>query len=117
MDYFYVGNPSGNVGLMDIFLKANFKLSDKSNLITHLHYFSSQATIMESATSEADSFLGTEIDLVFNSKLDKDVNLKIGLSALNPNETMGLIKAGDPDKMTYWGWTMLTIKPTLFKSE
>ena len=69
------------------------------------------------ATSEADSFLGTEIDLVFNSKLDKDVNLKIGLSALNPNETMGLIKAGDPDKMTYWGWTMLTIKPTLFKSE
>ena len=116
MDYFYVGNPAGNVGLTDLYLKLNFKLTDKSNLLAHGHYFMSQATILE-GSEEADSYLGTELDLVFNSNVDKGVNLKIGFSAMDPGDSMGLIKSGDPSKMTFWGWTMLTIKPVLFESK
>lgn len=116
MDYFYVGNPAGNVGLTDLYLKLNFKLSAKSNLLAHGHYFMSQATILEGG-EEADSYLGTELDLVFNSNIDKGVNLKVGFSAMDPSDTMGLIKDGDASKMTFWGWTMLTIKPVLFESK
>ena len=46
MDYFYVGNFHGQAattsGLSDVFFKANWKLSTKTRLTGHWHFFSSQ---------------------------------------------------------------------------
>ena len=116
MDYFYVGNGHGGVGLTDAYVKFNFKLSDKSNLLTHIHYFNSAVDLTNTDGSSASANLANELDLVYNLNVQKDINWKLGVSVMSPNDSMGLVKNGNPDDMTSWAWTMLTIKPTLFKS-
>ncbi len=114
MDYFYVGNPHGNKGLQDIFIKTNFKTGEKSNLVVHLHEFISSAQILDGDSNELSSTLGTEIDLVYNLKVAKDVNFKLGYSQLFATDSMEALKGGDKSQLTNWAWAMLTIKPTLF---
>lgn len=115
MDYFYVGNPHNNVGLVDLNLKTTFKTGEKSSLMLHLHYFNAQADIIAADNSTASSYLGTEADLVYNNNLAKGVNLKVGFSYMAAGDSMELIKSGSKDELNIWGWTMLTVKPVLFK--
>ncbi|WP_299765122.1 alginate export family protein [uncultured Dokdonia sp.] len=111
MDYFFVGNHANNVGLNDIFAKAVFKTSEKSSLLTKIHYFSSNAELL----NNADTYLGTEIDVVFTQKLIKDVTLNIGYSHLFASESMSLIRDNRPnDNTNNWAWARLIINPTLF---
>ena len=117
MDYFYVGNPSGDVGLIDLYMKAKFKLSDKSALNFHVHQFSSQIDLKEQFTEAESNILGTEIDLVYNLNIDKAVNLKIGYSHMLATSSMEFIKTGDRNTINNWAWAMLTIKPKLFESK
>ena len=116
MDYFYVGNPSGDVGLIDVYLNAKFGLSDKSALNIALHRFNSQVDLTEQFAAESNT-LGTEIDLVYNLNIDKAVNLKIGYSQMFADSNMELIKTGDSNATNNWAWAMLTIKPKLFESK
>ncbi len=120
MDYFYVGNGHSNKGLVDINVKTNFKVGEKSNLLARVHYFISPTDILDPAdlTQTLSSTLGTEIDLVFNAKLHKAVNLKIGYSQMFSGESMVEVKGtGDASVTNNWGWLMLTFKPTLFESK
>ena len=80
MDYFYVGNGHSSKGLVDLNVKTNFKLGEKSNLLARAHYFMSPTDLLDPAdpTQTLSCALGTEIDLVLNSKLYKAVNLKVG---------------------------------------
>ncbi len=122
MDYFYVGNPHNaggkNIGLVDIFLKTNFKLSEKSSLMGHLHYFSSPVSIKTlDGSGDASTGLGTEIDLVWNVNMSKWANFKLGYSQMFATETMGIVKGANHDVSNNWAWAMLTIKPELFKSK
>lgn len=118
MDYFYVGNPHGNVGLIDIYLKSKNTLTDKIALITHLHQFLSAVTITDPGGSNADKFLGTELDLVLNINLKEAVNLKLGYSQMFATETMEIIKgSGDAGATNNWAWVMITANPTLFTSK
>lgn len=114
MDYFYVGNNHQNVGLTDVFVKTNWKLSEKSNMLVHLHQFTSPVSIDDADGNSLTKSLGQEVDLVFNHKVAKDVNWKLGFSALSGNQTLETIKTGDDNGLNYWGWTMLTIKPSFF---
>ncbi|MDN5213981.1 alginate export family protein [Fulvivirgaceae bacterium BMA12] len=115
MDYFYVGNGHGNVGLRDFFIKSKIKTGQKSGLIIHLHEFLSNATIMDGDNNESSSVLGTEIDLVYNLDIAKEVNFKLGYSQLFASDSMEIIKGGDKSELNNWAWAMLTIKPVLFK--
>ena len=111
MDYFYVGNHANNVGLNDVYAKAVFKTSEKSTLLTKVHYFSANNNLL----NNADAYLGTELDLVYSRNLIKDVSMNIGYSQMFASSSMSLIKNGRPsDNTNNWAWVQLIVKPTLF---
>ncbi|MET7030530.1 alginate export family protein [Sediminicola luteus] len=114
MDYFYVGNHANNVGLNDFYAKMVFTTGENSNVLLKGHYFAANADL----TGNADTYLGTEIDLVYSQKLIKDVSLNVGYSHMFASESMSLIKGGRPnDNTNNWGWVQLIINPNLFKTE
>ncbi len=120
MDYFYVGNGHSNKGLVDLNVKTNFKLAEKSNLIAQVHYFMSPVSIEDpnDVTQTISSSLGTEVDLVYVAQLHKSVKLHIGYSQMFATESMVAIKGtGDASVSNSWAWLMLTFKPTLFESQ
>lgn len=108
MDYFYVGNHINNVGLLNFYAKANFKLNKKSNLIAFLHNFSAAANINATASKQ----LGNELDLVYNYSLTKQINFKVGYSHLFASDSMKILK-GNFVNTNNWAWVMITIKPKL----
>jgi len=114
MDYFYVGNPFGNVGLTDLYAKWKVKTSDRGSLIMHVHEFLSGINLAEEFMNSPENVLGTEVDFVYNLQLDKAVNLKVGYSQMFATSSMELLKGGDQSLFQNWGWVMLTIKPRLF---
>lgn len=113
MDYFYVGGAAGNVqgnsGLMDNYIKTTFKLSPKSILKIHGHYFSTAA---ETASDDKD--LGGEIDLVFVRKIDKAFKLVLGHSQFFEGK---LLENNINNDYQGWSWAMLVFKPQLFKTK
>ena len=113
MDYFYVGNHANSVGLVDIFAEIGTKLGEKSSLTAYLHNFSAQAEIIDGV----DKQLGTEIDLVYSHKLNKDVTISAGYSQMFASEGLEVLKNNVDGNGNNWAWLMLTIKPTLFSSK
>ncbi len=113
MDYFYVGNHGNNVGLVDVYAKVSTKLGEKSSLTAFVHNFSAQAEIAE----DADKQLGTEIDLVYTHKLNKDVTIGAGYSQMLASEGLEAVKNNFSGNGNNWAWLMVTIKPTLFTSK
>jgi hypothetical protein len=113
MDYFYVGNHANNVGLNDLYAKVVITTGEKSNLLIKGHYFASNADLV----TDADKYLGTEIDLVYTQKLMPFVKLNVGYSHMFASDSMSLVKGGRPsDNTNNWGWVQLIIKPSLFKT-
>lgn len=108
MDYFYVGNHANNIGLVDVHLSANFKLSEKSSLMVKALNFSGAEELPSGEKS-----LGTELDLVFK-KAFNGYALVMGYSQLFPSDGMyelkGVSEAAAAD-MQNWAWAMLVIKP------
>jgi len=129
MDYFYVGNHLGSVGLQDGFLKFKYVNGDKYIFGADVHYFLAASNVLDSKellssgnTVAMDNTLGTEIDLSFGFQLAKDVTCKFGYSHMIATETMEalMLQRGavlpDKDEMSNWGWVMLIVKPVLYKS-
>ncbi|WKN45248.1 alginate export family protein [Tunicatimonas pelagia] len=119
MDYFYVGNNHGQggqtAGLLDVYVQSKFKLSKKSALIAHAHYFQSPTTIyaMEGTGEKLSGTLGEEIDLVYNLNLSDEVNFKLGYSHLFSTESLEALKGGAQRQgQNQWAWMMLTFNPT-----
>lgn len=113
MDYFYVGNHGNNVGLLDIYAKANFKLNPKSSLGASLHSFSAAEDINSTVSKQ----LGAELDIVYGYKFTKEIGIKAGYSHLFPSEGMEVLKGNSDDNTNNWAWVMVTIKPTLFSTK
>jgi hypothetical protein len=117
MDYFYVGNGHGSVGIKDLYIKAKFKVSEKGALETGAHQFFSGSAIPSADNTTYKTSLGTELDLVFSQAFSKDVLLHVGYSQMIASSSMEIIKpGGSSDAFNNWGWIMLTIKPTFFES-
>jgi len=121
MDYFYVGNTHGQfgrtAGLADFYLKTNFKVGEKSNLLAQLHHFESPATVYDpqEVGGTLSSRLGEEIDLVYKLNISPDFNIKVGYSQLYATESMNALKGKPGNTFNQWAWVMLTFKPVLFK--
>ncbi|MBA6157311.1 alginate export family protein [Tenacibaculum sp. S7007] len=113
MDYFYVGNHINNVGLLDIYAKANFKLNAKSGLTAFIHNFSAAEEINSTVSKQ----LGTELDLVYGYKFTKEIGFKLGYSHMFPTDGMEVLKGNSDNNTNNWAWAMVTIKPTLFTSK
>ena len=112
MDYFYVGNHINNVGLIDVYAKANVKLNPKSNLNAAIHSFSAAADLAVGDSKQ----LGTEVDLVYSHSFETYLNMKVGYSHLFASDGMEILKNNFDGNTNNWGWVMLIIKPTLFTS-
>jgi len=122
MDYFYVGNGHGGVneksaGLMDIYLKTNFKVSDKVKLMADFHYFASTADRTNATNKQVyKGMLGTELDLTCVVAITKEIELKAGYSQMfGITETMKQLKFSDPNAsisgMQNWTYVMINFTP------
>ncbi len=132
MDYFYVGNHIGSVGLQDIYFKLKYK-SEKSYWIgADAHLFSATADVLDQNElfktgniTAMNSSLGTEIDLTMGWELAKGVDFKMGYSQMFGTETLAILKGvtsienaeikGRTDELSNWAWMMITIKPDFLK--
>jgi hypothetical protein len=115
MDYFYVGNHKGSVGLNDINATIAYKNGNFSaKLIPHM--FSSAAPVYDGDTKMNEK-LGTEIDFVLGYKISKSIKVNAGYSQMLATDTMVKIKGGDKDATSNWSWLMFTFKPKLFSSK
>ncbi len=113
MDYFYVGNHIGNVGLQDIYGGVNYG-KDKFSFATAVHLFSSQADLYNGAAKQ-DKYLGTEIDLSVGYKYSSNVMFQAGYSHLFATDSMQALKGGDKDETQNWGWVMIVFTPDFLK--
>jgi len=126
MDYFYVGNHFGSVGLMDIFIPLKFK-KDKFSAMLVPHIFSTAGTLYApkkdenfedlSEMMEYSKGLGTEIDIAVGYAVTKGMTIKAGYSMMFASETMEVLKGTQVDKGNTWGWVMLIFKPTFYQSK
>ena len=112
MDYFYVGNHGGSVGLNDIYVQLKYKINKAVYTGVHIHYFMSNTEI-----TGQDAALGTEIDYFLGYKVAKGVAFKFGYSQMLATEAMQARKGGDFEQTNNWAYLMLVIKPTLFTSK
>ncbi len=115
MDYFYVGNHIGTVGLQDLFLEWKTPIGKWKSTLAY-HYFNSHGDQLDPETGDAaDKYLGSEVDLVLTRKLYEDVQIHWGYSQMFGSSSMELLKGGDAGANNNWAWVMLTIKPTFFQ--
>ncbi|MCK3684101.1 hypothetical protein [Maribellus sp. YY47] len=106
MDYFYVSNHIGSVGLNDVYLKYDYS-GEKWGFNAHLHYFGAAADFAE----DFDRYLGTELDLAGTWKVNPMTKISLGLSTLFAGDSLELIKGGDSSVFQYWGYLMLSVTP------
>jgi hypothetical protein len=121
MDYFYVGNHIGSVGLQDIYFSVKH-IRSKFWVLVSPHLFLSQADVLDKSVllsngiiKSMDPYLGTEIDLSAGFKFNDEISCQLGYAQMFATNTMQALKGGDPSLTANWGWVMLIYKPVLFK--
>ena len=118
MDYYYVGAPGSNAapsaGLLNPYLTANVRTGEKSNLSATYHFFAPAAKF---ETDKKYSSLGSEIDLVYNLKVQPFIGLQVGYSTYFANNGTKALK-GTANQRGYqdWFWCSLNINPKLFSA-
>lgn len=120
MDYFYVGNHAGSVGLIDIYLPLKYKIKKVTFTLTP-HYFMSAGNVSiidgNQVKKDLSSGLGTEIDFSIGYAVTKSVVIAGGYSQMFATETMQVLKGGNYQNTNNWAWIMITFKPTFFSIE
>lgn len=118
MDYFYVGNPHKNRGLVDVFLKAKLKAGPRSSVLVHGHEFFSQSPIVSNDNTKLSSTLGTEVDIVWVANLAPGVVFNLGYSQMFASDSLEFIKdVSNAKSNASWAWAMISFKPTLFTTK
>ncbi len=110
MDYFYVGNHIGSVGLSDAYLKYKYS-KDKLSLNADLHYFSAAADV----AANAEKYLGTELDLSISWAVNPTAQISLGYSTLFAGESMEILNGGDSKAGQHWAYLMLSVTPSFLK--
>ena len=108
MDYFYVGNSHGNLGLHDYFLGIDLSLKKNHKLLLTNHVFSSNQKLLNN-----QSYLGFESDLIYKFPINEYCNFSAGYSVLIADENMREIKSGD-HLINHWGWVMIDVNSSFF---
>lgn len=112
MDYFYVGNHVGSVGLNDFFIKTLYKKNSFSTGLD-LHLFYTNSNLADAKTGGSmDSGLGTELDYTISWKIKAGATFKLGYSQLFGTSTLEALKGGDSDETNNWMWAMVIFKPS-----
>ena len=117
MDYFYAGNPHGNVGLLDTYVRYSSVINPKLSISAVGHFFNSGAKIYQN-NQKKSNYLGSELDLSFNYNIMKNISLTGGYSNFFNTESLQYLKKtpnarGNQD----WVWLSLNINPQIFKAK
>lgn len=116
MDYFYAGNPYKDIGLIDIYLNLKYNFSSQFKAGLDVHAFSSP-TNLNTGVLNFDKNLGQEVDLNFEYKVNKFVELSAGYSTYFATSSLLMIKNVTNEKrMQNWAWISLNVHPTFFKT-
>ena len=117
MDYFYVGNHFGSVGLHDAFFGLKFK-KNKFWTGATAHYFLAGNDVADAANPGAamSSGLGAEIDFLLGYNINPKFGVLLGYSHLFATETLVALKGGQAKQPHNWGFLMITYKPRIFDS-
>ncbi|MGC8864348.1 MAG: alginate export family protein [Bacteroidales bacterium] len=117
MDYFYVGNHLGSVGLQDIYLDLRNKW-EKTSVYLTTHFFSSASDIADAEQSgkSMPSSLGIEFDLGYEYKLSQNLMVMAGYSHMLPTKSLIALRGGDKGSMHNWTWLMLVYKPVFLSN-
>ena len=113
MDYFYVGNHQNSVGLVDGYAKLSY-INGRLGMSAVPHIFYAEGEIIGSE-GENDLFLGTEVDIMANYRIHKDVSLNLGYSQMFGTPSMEVLKGVDSSRVQNWAWIMLSFHPRLFQ--
>jgi len=119
MDFYYVGAPGSkaapSAGLLNPYLTANVRTGEKSNLSATFHYFAPAAKF--EVGGKKHSSYGSEIDLVYNLKVQPFIGLQVGYSTYFANDGTKALK-GTANQRGYqdWFWCSLNINPKLFSA-
>lgn len=114
MDYFYVGNGHGNLGLNDLYAKVRYH-AEYHRLQFDVHRFASAAELADAGNDFArGSLFGWEFDVAYAYQLAATCRLQVGYSYMRCADALRAAKGIAAGKNATWGWLMVTYKPTLF---
>jgi len=122
MDLFdNVSKSTANGGLVDIYTGLKYKITEKSTLALDYHYFRLPVNVKDpsDASKVLDKSLGSEFDFTFEVPIIPEIIITGGFSAFLPTTSMEKLQGfnNGGTGFAYWGWCMITAKPTLFKSD
>ncbi|NWJ50453.1 MAG: alginate export family protein [Bacteroidetes bacterium] len=116
MDYFYSSNHLDNVGLNDIYVNLNYnKQKISASLTPHIFYSDAKVTNTAKPTESLNNYLGTELDLQINYKINDKVLFTGGYSQMLATRTLEVLKSGNKNNINNWAFLMLTFKPDFIK--
>lgn len=115
MDYFYVANGFGEGGLVDYYFKSKVTIKDNFFFTLDVHGFTAANNLSDGKGGALDPYLGTEIDLVFNYNLTKQIKFESGYSTMFAGSSMASksVKGvgGNPNPNAHWVYIMIAIQP------
>ena len=110
MDYYYVSYTS-KVGLLNPYISATVKTSEKGNLYAAGHYFRSAGKIDGKSRN-----LGVEADLVYTHKLQPFASLQVGYSVHKVSGSYNTLRGFSATRPWQdWFWCSININPTMLK--
>lgn len=118
LDYFYVGNPHKNAGLIDGLFTLSYQPIKPLKMSLTYHYFMTPQQILDTNTGNAaaNGQLGHELDFVLKYKIRPFVNLQLGYAHLLGSPSLELLKpTGEVDNLNHWAWLMLDVKLRMFE--
>lgn len=110
MDYFYAASGFGKQGLLNYFFKMKYNAKDNLTLLLDIHGFEAANKF----ASGANSYLGTEVDMVAKYNLTKMINFEAGYSfmkATNSLASAAVKNVTTPDLSPQFAYVMLKISP------
>jgi hypothetical protein len=118
MDFFYNGNHENNVGLIDGFLKGDYKTGKFTFGLANHFFFAASPVVTEITTPNTqpaitimDPFLGYEADFTIKYQFIDEVVIELGYSQLFGTPTMQTMKGTDNNRSSNWVYLMVTAKP------
>ncbi len=122
LDYFYVGNSHGGVGLIDAYANVFWTVNKAFKMGVMYHYFQAPNAFADQRTGKvlATAFLGHEVDLIAHYQPKKYLKLSFGYAQLfgaSPLETLKRKPAGAAGNLNNWAWVMLNIDLELFRHQ
>lgn len=119
MDYFYAGSGFGNKGLLDVYLKAKYKASEKILLSADVHRFSAASNVRDAAGNQLNRYFGSELDIVCNYSLTKIIGFEAGYSHFFSTASLSATSVkniADAQTNNNWAYLMINIRPAfMFK--